>query len=276
MKEMRILAGIDLAMEGHDWLLARASAFAQAAQARLDLLYVSSDDSKLPVLEEMLEQIPEACRGSATIIPGDPLDELIRLSNEVDAMVIGPREPTGLDRYLQGAMAVRVLHRTACPVYVPRTSRFGQRKVRMLVGLDLESSRVNYVLRTAHQWAERLDASTVDGVYAVPRSMPAIRRPEIRAAALKEWAANHEPMRVQLVEALNILSPERRGDASVSPGEPEDILVTDSEHYDLVLVGNRTRGGLTGMLLGGVARHVVRNAKCDILIMPTASQPDEK
>ena len=93
---MRILAGIDLAMEGHDWLLDRAATFAETAGARLDLLYVSSDDTKLPELQEMLSRIPEGCRGTASVIPGDPLEELVRLSNEVDALVIGPREPLDL------------------------------------------------------------------------------------------------------------------------------------------------------------------------------------
>jgi nucleotide-binding universal stress UspA family protein len=272
---MRILAGIDLSVEGHDWLLGRAVAYATAARATLDLVHVSEDKSRLAALEALLVQVPAFCRGQALLIPGDPLEELVRLSGEVDAMVIGPREPQGLERYLQGAMAVRILRRTLCPIIVPRTERFGQRRPRLLLGLDLTSTRKEYTVQATARIATWFDAAIVDAVYAMPRTMPPIRRAELREAANKEWATMHEPERKELERLLLAVDTPRRGDSTIGHGEPEDVLVADSLHYDLVLVGNRSRTGLQGLLLGSVAGHVVRNARSDVLILPTASQPDE-
>jgi nucleotide-binding universal stress UspA family protein len=272
---MRILAGIDLAAQGHDWLLARAVAFTAAARGTLDLVYVHDDPSQLAALEAMFQAVPPALRGVATIRPGNPLDELIKLSGEVDALVIGPREPGGLERYLQGAMAVRVLRRAQCPVFVPRTDRFGQRKPRILVGIDLTSGRMRYAMRTTAAIAQAVDAEAVDATYAMPRTLPAIRRPELRAAATTEWAQQHEHERLQLERLLQAVDPFRRGIATVGHGEPEDLLVAESRHYDLTVVGNRNRPGLPGMLLGSVAAHVTRNALSDVLILPTGAQPED-
>jgi nucleotide-binding universal stress UspA family protein len=267
---MRILAGIDLGMEGHDWLLTRATRFAEATGGTLDLVYVSEDASHVATLGEMLEKVPAAHRGKGFTQAGAPEDVLIELSRTYDAMVIGPREPAGLERYTQGAMAVRILRRSRAPVYVPRTDRLGVDAPKLLVGVDLESDRHDYVLDQAAVWADRM-GGTFDAVFAIPRSLPPLRRPELIARAEKEWAAAHEPERERLAELLKTVGTDAtRGDARIAHGEPEDVLINESGDYHLVLVGNRERRGLSRLLLGGVARHVVRQAGSDVLILPTA------
>ncbi len=267
---MRILAGIDLGLEGHDWLLERATRFVVASQSTLDLVYITDDESHAATLEEMLTRVPEANRGKGYTSAGSPEDQLIELSRTYDAMVIGPREPAGLERYTQGAMAVRVLRRTRCPVYVPRTDKLDGPAPKILVGIDLESDRHLYMLRQAAAWAEAM-GGTFDAVFAIPRSLPPLRRPELVARAEREWAAAHEPERERLEELLLTVGTDAtRGAARIAHGEAEDVLIAESQSCSLVLVGNRERRGLSRLLLGGVARHVVRQAGCDVIILPTA------
>lgn len=266
---MRILAAIDLSTDSNEWLVARAINFTRVLGGRLDLLHVSADPAHLKRLERLLPLIPEELRGRAEVVPGEVLDVLEERSKTVQALVVGPREPPGLARFVLSPMAVRVLLRAHCAVYIPRTDRFGDRPVEMVVGVDLAGDRRYHVIKWASQWAERLDA-TLDLVHALPRSLPAMRRPEWRQAAEQEWEARHAEEREGLDSLMLLVSEAHRGQVHLAHGEPTDALVAVSEHYDLLLVGNKERAGLARYLVGSVANHIVRESKCDVLTLPTA------
>ena len=63
---------------------------------------------------------------------------------------------------------------------------------------------------------------------------------------------------------------ESKGQAVLGTGIPQEALVAMSELYDLIVVGNR-EAGIADLLLGSVTHQVVRNAKCDVLTLPSAS-----
>ncbi len=54
-------------------------------------------------------------------------------------------------------------------------------------------------------------------------------------------------------------------------GEPVDVLIqlADKREVDLIVVGNRGMGSLTGRLLGSVPSVAAHRAPCDILIVAT-------
>jgi nucleotide-binding universal stress UspA family protein len=58
-------------------------------------------------------------------------------------------------------------------------------------------------------------------------------------------------------------------EARVVRGDPREALVlaAESDHADLVVVGSHGRSGLTKLLLGSVASHVVTHSPCNVLVV---------
>ncbi|MEZ4319662.1 MAG: universal stress protein [Myxococcota bacterium] len=272
---MKVLVGVDLTVQGHDWLLDRASRFAAVLGATVDLVFVASTVTKEQdaLLGGLLTLLPEAVRGVGRVEAGDPAETLVALTREYDALIVGPREPAMVQRWLLGPMAVRVLRRSVCPILVPRGERSPTDHPRMLAGLDVNGGALQEVLTFSKTWVERLKG-TLDCVYAIPEHLPPIANKAVREEAEREWMKGHEPERHKL-EALLVEVPEaHRGQAVLRAGEPEDVLLQLSKDYDVVLVGNRGRTGISRLIMGNVANHIVRTAHCDVLVLPTAALLD--
>lgn len=268
---MKLIVGVDLNVQGHDWLLDRASRFASAVGGLIDLVYVSAEPSpeRQAMLGGLLTLLPEPVRGRAVVELGDPAERLIELTGSYDVLVVGPREPSALQRWLLGPMAVRVMRRSRCPILVPRSPHAMASQPRMLAGVDVETEGGSGVLAFSAHWAAAL-GSKVDAVYAINQTLPAISNAQIRANAERSFLASKEPLRIQVAAMLEASVPEpQRGVALLRAGEPENVLVELSESYDIVLVGNRGRTGLSRLLLGNVANFVVRSAHCDVIVLPT-------
>ena len=53
------------------------------------------------------------------------------------------------------------------------------------------------------------------------------------------------------------------------PGEPRIVIIEFAEHNgcDLIVVGSRGLGTVTGLLMGSVSGYVVHKAKCPVLVV---------
>lgn len=270
---MRILLGVDLRIDGHDWLVEQASHFASRLGGQLDLLYVSGREDasvlagRQQALDALLAAVPEAVRGQAVLKPGAPVDGLLEATRDYDALVVGPREPGALTRWFVGPMAARIIHRARCPVLIPRADLPEDEALRLLVGVDPHRESAKWLVEMGGEWATALRGK-LDIAYVDPVRVPYIADATVRAQAERELAEARKPDVQALERLLGSLDAGIRGDAVVAEGEPGTGMVDRSDDYGLVLVGTLERTGVSRLVLGSVAEHVVRNAACSVLTLP--------
>jgi len=80
----------------------------------------------------------------------------------------------------------------------------------------------------------------------------------------------YEPAQHMLAEAVATAARWQPGIAITSfvhDGPPADELCAESSQAGLLVLGNRGRGGLEGMVLGSVSTHVAMHARCPVLVV---------
>jgi nucleotide-binding universal stress UspA family protein len=277
---MRLMVALDLRTEGHHWLLEQAGRVARLCGGTLDLLFVQTDEESDQAktkayeqrLNEMMLLVPAEHRGEVVVITGPLIDALTDVSRSYEGMVVGPREPGALERLLMGTIATRVMRLAQCPVVIPRhVGQKASEKPKLLVGVDVERDSFRWLIEQAGDWARAM-GGVLDAVYMASNpAIAGIRNAYVREAALQEWTVAQQPIQAQIVEAMEAVESSHRGEAKVLAGDAENDLVALSEEYDFIVVGNLEHSGLRGYLLGTVASHVVRHAKCDVITLPAAA-----
>jgi nucleotide-binding universal stress UspA family protein len=71
----------------------------------------------------------------------------------------------------------------------------------------------------------------------------------------------------QSLKTVAELQPGVSAEVKVLEGHPAMVLLEQSEEATLLVVGSRGRGGLAGMLLGSVSRHVIHQASCPVTVV---------
>jgi nucleotide-binding universal stress UspA family protein len=185
-------------------------------------------------------------------------------------LVVGSTERGGIGRVLPGSTAQRLMHGAPCPIaVVPRSwQRDG----------GLRTIGVGYV-------------DTVEGHDALDNAIALARRSEAKLRVLS--AAKERPvtgtygggdaltpatrygdlasaLRVSAEQAVETATRGVRGleiEPDVSVGDPADFLIAASEQLDLLICGSRGYGPARAVLLGGVSRRVVSEARCPVIVL---------
>lgn len=76
-----------------------------------------------------------------------------------------------------------------------------------------------------------------------------------------------EVVRKALAE-VGRLQPSLRCHGAAVEGPPAEVLVRAARTAEMIVVGNRGRGGVASALLGSVSQDVVHRAPCPVLIVP--------
>jgi nucleotide-binding universal stress UspA family protein len=186
------------------------------------------------------------------VIEALPADGIQRLAAQTNAslIVMGTHGRSGLNRWMLGSVAERVLRESPVPVLTVRCApRQDIRRVLCPVH-DTELSR--QALNFAAGISACFDASlTVLHVHEAAGSGP--------VSDLRSWVPAEERSRCSIREL------ERHGDAA-----EEIVKLATQESYDLVVLGAARRRFFDGMVLGTTTLRTVRHAPCPVLTVGLA------
>ncbi|GAA4847021.1 universal stress protein [Saccharopolyspora rosea] len=259
-----ILVGVD----GSDRSL-KAGAWAATEGARLGaplLLVMAAPEADREYAERVCQDAAERCRETGVEVraecpSGNPVEQLLRCSEKARMAVLGSRGHGGFVSALLGSVSTAVAAHASCPVVVVRGQVLTTGPV--VVGVD-ESEGSEAALRFAFEAAARRDAELV-AVQALPAAyfargpLPHPDREDIEQEAELQLAEQLAGWRQQYPDV-----PVRR---VTSNDHPVAALRDTAHDAQLLVVGNRGRGGFRGMVIGSVANGVLHHAPCPVAVV---------
>jgi nucleotide-binding universal stress UspA family protein len=91
--------------------------------------------------------------------------------------------------------------------------------------------------------------------------------------SIDEFSEGAEEIIRDAVAKAHELQPDVDCDGSAVQGQAAQVLIQRAAEADLIVVGNRGRGGFSSLLLGSVSQQVVHHAPCPVLVVPHETRP---
>ncbi len=220
-------------------------------------------------LERQVEAITDRTSGRVHTVAGPPCPAIIEAANEVGAelIIVGATRHGSFPLSLLGSTSRAVLKRSPVPVLmmrpgVPPIPR------KLLLPTDLSAS----------------SGSALQLVLALAEGAPE-GGPEIRALLVIDESLLRLPLEQrllrkvaeeQLSEFLQSAAPEAKPMQQVIRcGKPAVEILAEAKSWeaDLMVLGTHGRKGLDRVLLGSVAEAAIRNAPCNVLVVPQTREP---
>ena len=199
------------------------------------------------------------------IVTGDPSSVLVELSRNYDLIVIGNRGKGGLAERLLGTTSSTLPAYAYCPVVVvPFADDDGD-----IVHLPSSISRVAVGSDDSRWGARALDIAadiaagwnadlSVVSVVSLPRGVSKTDEQHMIEDLEEQQSVKIGKMKDQW-PGLNV-------ESHVIAGPACNALI--EEDADLIVVGSRGRGGLTGLLFGSVSQDLIQHSYAPVYVVP--------
>ncbi|MGX7826583.1 universal stress protein [Actinokineospora sp. 24-640] len=199
----------------------------------------------------------------------DAVSALVRESTTAGLIVLGSRGLGGFSGILVGSTAVALATRGRCPIAVIRGKNGDAEPPSsgpVVVGVD-DSPTSDLALAAAFDQAS---SRGVDLVAVRAWQVSTIAAHPHAHQYAQDWAAMETAERESLDERLAGW-PEKYPEVTVrrvvSRHRPVPGLLENSQDAQLLVVGSRGHGGLTGVLLGSTSQALIYHATCPLLIV---------
>lgn len=226
-------------------------------------LLTSRAEGKLA--EYVKERVPDAVRTTLTIGAGNPPEAILaNCRNEgIDLIVMGTHGYSREDRFFLGSVTHKVLHKASIPVLVVRGSGHdilpeGDAPLlikRILCPLDL-APEAQHIRDFAINFAKAYSSELIFAHF-------------VREFSDREWLTQQQ----EWVDKLNnMVDPSRLPELTIStvvkPGEAaaEILKAVIDLQIDLVIMGHHTRMPLEEYFMGSVAKTVVTESNCPVVV----------
>ena len=214
----------------------------------------------------------------ACALEGDPAAVLVRAAASADALVLGRHGQSALTTRLVGpvlgSVAAFCLDRSDAPVAVVPTRTPAALPARVVVGVA-GSSGSTRALRWAVAHADALGVPVVAVLAWQLTTLPAPSSATGGVAPLPAWEASAARL---LQSSLEEALPAGRA-ADVQPvvlHEPAARgLLGSVTPDDLLVLGDRGRGGFARLLLGSTSRQCAEHAPCPVVVVPPRHRLDD-
>lgn len=213
----------------------------------------------------------------ACAVEGDPAGVLVRAAAHADTLVLGRHGQAAVTRRLVGpvlgSVASHCLDRSSVPVAVVPHRAPAVLPQRVVVGVDGSDGSAR-----ALRWGlAHADALEVPLVAVLTWQLTSLPPPSSAAsggvAPLAEWESSAERLlRTSLERAL----PAGRADEvqrTVLHDRAVSGLLSAVSADDLLVLGDRGRGGFARLLLGSTSRQCAEHAPCPVVVVPPRSRP---
>jgi nucleotide-binding universal stress UspA family protein len=275
----RFLAGFDGRDGGRDALeLTRVLAAALAADVLavtvipygpLPIPAVQLRDGEIPEVEALLAEARERLRGleveTRAFGGGTPAGVLTMLAEaeKSDMIVVGSPHRGAIGRALIGSTADSLLPGAPCAVVVaPRGYAAESHDAIRLIAVAYDGSAE---AKAALRRAEAVALATNAKLRIMVVVAPAVASPEMRGYVPPE-PPNPDEIAAQAIRSLD---PKLSVESDLLEGSPASTLARAcADDVDLVIAGSHGYGPLTRVVLGSVSRRLLHEAPCPVLVVP--------
>jgi nucleotide-binding universal stress UspA family protein len=292
MSSTTLLVATDL-LPKTDAAVARAARLATSLRADCTLLHAFSTDARDGAVSKRTRESvirlsaiaaqegwPERQPINVLARAGAASTVIIEAATELhaDLLVLGPHANRGASERvataLGGTVAERALATRTCPVLIVREQPQGAYR-RILVALD-QSRAALQAIRTAEAlvMTPEADVSVLHSVAA-----PYFDTVEYLGAPQGTSAQALEAFRTRATVGVRALLRQASADISrygiqIADRPPARAIIDamDQQEPDLLVLGTSGRGPWGRALIGSVASEVMRNAWCDVLVVPELAQ----
>lgn len=218
-------------------------------------------------LEAQVRRVSSDDRITCQVVPVPADAAILEVAEKVgaDLVIVGATRRGKLARAILGTTAQRVVRAARTPVLVARRPDYGlPRRVLFTTDLSEHSASV-------YERGRQLVATLCRG-----------EDPELRLLLVAGFEAPPALPRQLVLDTaaprlqhfLTSLDPDAPGSrGKTRAGDPAREIVAEAAEWqaDLLVVGTHGRKGPSRLLIGSVAEAVVRNALCDVLVIPAAA-----
>ncbi|MBV8180956.1 MAG: universal stress protein [Mycobacterium sp.] len=192
-----------------------------------------------------------------------PVPALLELSEDAEIIVVGRRGRSALSGVLLGSVSTAMIHRASCPVAVihdESPAEAASTNAPVLVGIDGSpaSELATAIAFDEASWrgveVVALHASCDSDPFGIHELEWGIAEPkahEVLAERLAGWQERYPDVRVRRMVVFDL---------------PAQHLIEQAKTAQLVVVGTRSHGEFTGLLLGSVSSAVVQATRTPVII----------